>query len=59
MDADGYLAVNFCARYLLQDRSPLIGNGLEKYCEAALRKADLMVEAFDRNVGIDWSIEPA
>ena len=31
----------------------------ELECEAALRKADLMVEAFDRNVGIDWSIEPA
>ena len=31
----------------------------ELECEAAQRKADLMVEAFNRNVDVDWSIAPS
>ena len=36
MDTDGYLAVDLCARYLLQDRSPIIRCRLKERGKAAL-----------------------
>ena len=38
MDTDGDLAVDLCARYLLQDRSPIIRCRLKEHGEATLGK---------------------